>query len=625
MSEIAGFLVAVCVVMPWLGICLTMAMMILSARAGRAASAITEGSVLCSCLAALCLAMVFKDQQSASSTGVWFEISGGVSVEFGWSVDRTKAIWIAVSTGIAWLTMQVSPRRDQLTAVSITTAMVAASTVGLVLSTGLIQLLLCWMAVSLSTLAHVGWCSPGSLSVRGVRRAIIASLPGDILLLWAILAVSLAGRCGSFAELSLPATFGRLAAGNPTLPGVIGCLVILSVLPRCGLFPCFGWHQDADQWDRRSFLVIYGIGFVPASIWVLLKFHPLLTSDVPLGLLGGLGTLGAMLAAFTACGQANFRRRVAFLLAAQAGIAMATLGSGHREAVHLCAWHQCAAMIATFVLMIAPTSGPRPVRIFQLCAALSLAGVLPLAGGVLQQNFVELNARPIVWSPVRPEADNPDSPVDALTPVNSPAELVAAALPPRWMWICGMWITQLLTAFAIARSLTQPAELPAHMAGNATSPLAIWSAGLGATMLLLTATTARLAGEIVRPASPDSLIRLIIGQACPLMGLLAGFWTGRVGTSTSHDDSFVRLAREGLYVNYAWQSLLAWSTAFADRVAGRWMSANAVDQAWAWLTVRVSALMGTQIESLQISEAGFYVAAVLLSTATLLLTLILVA
>ena len=125
----------------------------------------------------------------------------------------------------------------------------------------------------------------------------------------------------------------KLSENNPALLGFIGCLLVLSVLGRSGLFPCFGWHRDAAAWSRPIWAMVYLVGYVPTAAWLLFRVHPLVAaSNESLALLSGLSTLGAVLGAFVACGQRPQRSELAFLVTAQLGVVYAALAGGLFEA-----------------------------------------------------------------------------------------------------------------------------------------------------------------------------------------------------------------------------------------------------------------------------------------------------
>ena len=302
MTGIAESLMVLSATAPLVGALVGLIMIVCKAQSGRLAAMSASVGLLVSFVSSVGLIAVLSgvlggpDAQHMASykLGTWLDLTGlrRLHIDWGLQADQSTAIWIAVLGGLAWLTVVLSDREadeESNTAFAITTALVLAATIGFVLSSGIVQMLTCWTAVSLMTLLMAGWSSRAGASVQGMRRAVQAGLPGDILLLWAALWMAQAGGLTSFVDISSTEGLAHLGAGNPALPGVIGCLLVLGVLGRCGLFPCFGWHHEAAVWDARTCIVVYGVGYVPSAVWMLLKCYPLLAaSEVSLTLLGGL-------------------------------------------------------------------------------------------------------------------------------------------------------------------------------------------------------------------------------------------------------------------------------------------------------------------------------------------------
>lgn len=585
-----------------------------------------------SCISAIALAVVLGSQSGSQSMahriGTWLQLSGSrhVQIDWGLTADLPAAIWIAVLSGVAWVNVVVNRPESgdgNSPAFSIASGLVVASTIGFVLSTGLVQMLTCWTAISLSTLMLVGWTSTQGVSIQGMRRAVQAGLPGDILLLWSILLIGRVSGSDSFAAVLSPTGLVRLGAGNPAFPGLIGCVLVLSALGRCGLFPCFGWNQGAAHWDARICTVVYGIAYVPSALWMLLKFQPLLTSDVSASLLGGVGALGAVLGAFVACGQDDPRRRLGYLLTAQTGILMTSLGSGLSAAVPLCAWRQCWLSMGALVLLIACRSTGRFSRLAVWCAALSMAGLFPFSGSWSQQGLVELNAQQVsVASPL--DIDNsPDTTVDgSQLQDDRPPEVPSNVREPRWEWMVGIWVAQGLSAFAVVKIACQ--GLPAQR--TRVGLLASIALQLGIVLLLIGGPCAWWWGIVSLPTTLDPTIRFAIGQGIALFGLFAGWQVDRRSLSQSPRgwEAISRLSRQRLYVDQIVERMMEGPNWLIQQLS-RQPGSVAVERAWSWMFVRSAAWLGLQFESLQVGRVDFYVASILLGTVTLLLTLILAA
>ncbi len=656
MTGVAAALMVMSAAAPLVGALVGLIIIACNAQWRRAAALSASIGLLVSFVSSACLIAALTGELSGPDglhtasykLGTWLDLTGlrRLHVDWGLQADQSAAIWIAVLSGLAWLTVVLSNQEaddDSATAFAITTALVLAATIGFVLSSGIVQMLTCWTALSLTTLLMAGWSSRAGASVQGMRRAVQAGLPGDILLLWPALWMAQAGGLTSFADISSTEGLARLGAGNPALPGVIGCLLVLGVLGRCGLFPCFGWHHEASAWDARVCIVVYGIGFVPSAVWLLLKCYPLLaTFDVPLTLLGGLGTLGAVVGAFVACGQDDRHRRLAYLLAAQTGVLLAGLGSGLNASVGACVIHQCSVSVAAFVLFAGSRHGSAAAnhsRAAAWCAALSLAGLIPFSGGWSQQGLIELNMHPVSWtSTSTAESHSPavNTESAAAQPrVSDSLDILPDQSVPHWGWICGLWLAQGLSAYAAIRAIGPDA---ARATDSTRSPVSLsppraadWLVNSAAVFLLIGGPCGWLLGLVSFPNSPDALLRIAIGQSAAIAGLLAGWQAERAAKSanglarpTNRWEFLARLSRQRLYVDDVVRQILTGPRALAQLVSG-WLGPSVVDRCWTGMIVRNAAWLGTQVETLHVERADFYVATIILGTVTLLLTLVLVA
>ncbi len=389
MNDLAPWLVLCTVGLPLIGVLTAALLLLANGRSGRengntTASACVQFTMFAACCSALLLIALLSGAFGARlemalwRVGTVLELEGPRPLRMEWAfrMDLFSAAWIAALNGLSGLVLvaarrgirigasitvaswRMLPASEPTLAASATTVISApvlsvkpraalAVTVGLlnsaatmlVMSNSLVQLLVCWGAVSLATWQLVGWTSRETDGSSAIRRAITTGFCADGMLVLAVLLMGI--TCQTFVIDRIVSAEGLAALGehNPALPGFIGCLLVLSVLGRSGLFPCFGWHAGASTWDRPVWAMIYLVGYVPAAVWLLLRFQPLIASaDAPLALLGGLSTLAAVLGAFVACGQAHPRSASAFLVTSQIGVAYAALAGGLFDAESWRAW-----------------------------------------------------------------------------------------------------------------------------------------------------------------------------------------------------------------------------------------------------------------------------------------------
>lgn len=296
--------------------------------------------ILCGGLSSLLLCATLNgllgrcDDVVAWRIGTVLEIAGPrpLKVEWAWRADAMAAGWLTVLSGLSgWMLLRAprdasSSSRESFAAL---VALVHGAAVGFVLSANLVQMLWHWWGLALSLWLMMGWTSTHAEAAPAMRRAILTGLATEGCLCLAVLLLGANSRTLMIDGILSSDGLALLGERNPALPGFVGCLLVLGVLGRSGLFPCFGWHRGAAAWEWPQWTMVYLAAYVPSAVWLLWRFHPLVaSSEASLAVLGGLGTLGAVVGAFVACGQEEPRRAAAFLVTAQVGVVLAAMSCG---------------------------------------------------------------------------------------------------------------------------------------------------------------------------------------------------------------------------------------------------------------------------------------------------------
>lgn len=355
MNGVASWLVLALVSLPALGVLMALALRAsASSRAQVVAAFVRWGIFACFIASMALLAILSGSLGTTQATATWslgtawsFDGPTPLRVDWAWQVNLFSAGWIAVLSGLTWLALTSVPHNadgSDRGARDIATGLLLIAAVSLVLSVELVPMLFCWGAISLATSVLTAVDSNSEESSRANRRMILTGLCSDGLLVLAVLLMCT--TCGTTVIDNVLSSDGlaKLAQRTPALPGFIGCLLVLGVLGRGGLFPCFGWHVAASGWNRTTWTMVYVAGYVPSMLWILIRFQPLIARyEVSLSLLGGLGTLGAVLGSFVACGQREQRVAWAYLVTSQFGVVMAALSSGLFDVAFLQAWWNGAA------------------------------------------------------------------------------------------------------------------------------------------------------------------------------------------------------------------------------------------------------------------------------------------
>lgn len=625
MNDVAPWLAALMIDAPMLGAFIGLVLLLCRGQWSQRGDMVATLGIITGAVAAICLATILLLNPSGvgvvscpfGAWGVW----NGLNLGFGLLADLNSSIWVAtisgLAAGITWHHSCVTRQRQTINEAStvffaINVAILVAISAGLTLSSSLMQMVICWMLLSPVTLILVGSTSSLGSASLGMQRTIQIGLIGDLLLLWGVMLIELTTGTDSLAKSLSTVGLQRLGVDS-ALPGLIGALLVLSLVGRCGLFPAFGWHIAASEWKGDLAAVIYGIGLVPSATWIAIKCQPLIaSSELPLLLLGVLGTLGAVLGLFVSCRQVDPYRRLAWLLSSQVGVIFAGLGSGQPAAVSAGIWYQCAMSISAVILFLSLDHGDsRPVTSnhrFQLrivavgCAAFSIAGFFPGAGAWTQRVLLEVNMQPLSWG-AEEESDDETSTNDVTDEKVEVTSLQQGK--PNWGWIGGLWLVQGLTAFSVSQIFR---AIVRNNGSEVTKDFVIESAAL---LLVIAAPCPWLLGEISIPSTTGELVRFAIGQMIVVTGLVIGsqLTPETMGphaanrTTMSSGDVVVRSPLE--WIERAF--LTNWIEQIVARLAGRCL---------AWV--------GSLTELLHVEHVEFLLVIPLLGTSVLLLTLFLI-
>ena len=337
MTTIAAWLLLLTVGLPTVGVLVAVILTSLAKpREGSAIFSVRLGIFASISAAFVLLLLLIGVIEAPVPEAVWpigtaLELSGPKPIRIAWGLraDLISVSWIMIVSILAFGTL--SSVRTGLQgccggSLAITAGTLHVSVVALAMSTSFPQLLFFWGAVLLATWTMVGWSTPTDDSTHSFRHAAITSLVSDGPLVLAVLLMSVTCRTMLLDEVLSVEGMTALRRDNPFLPGSIGTLLVLSLWGRSGLFPCFLWNQSSTAWDPPIWRMVYFVAYVPSSLWLLLRFYPVIaSSEASLALLGGLGMLGAVVGAFVACGQIEPRGIASFLVTSQVGVVFAAV------------------------------------------------------------------------------------------------------------------------------------------------------------------------------------------------------------------------------------------------------------------------------------------------------------
>lgn len=214
------------------------------------------------------------------------------------------------------------------------------TTVGIVLATNFLQLLLFWFMLSMGmNLLHEVQFAPDVPPEKQSRHWWGWNAFSDGMLLLATFLIGTNFKTLDFLPCLHPEVIQAVQAKNSAaLPG-IGAALFFAAVPRLGLFPASALILCNQRcWSTRS-LAALNLLAIPAGLFLLLRCAPFfLAVPANQGLLIQIGTVSALLTVFSAVSLArgqHLDRFLYWLSATVAGLAVALLGMEPSGSLHL--------------------------------------------------------------------------------------------------------------------------------------------------------------------------------------------------------------------------------------------------------------------------------------------------
>lgn len=278
----------------------------------------------------------------------------------------------------------------------------AASMQGLVLADDIIVMFVFWELTTICSFFLIG--ISGTSATRPAVRTYILTAMGGLALLAAV--IMLVVRTGTTVLSDILADDSWRQ--DETFLLVVVALVVLGVFTKSAQFPFHYWLPDAMAASTPVSTYLHAATMVKAGIYLAMRFSPAF-AGVPLWtvLLVSFGLVTAILGAVFALQRHDLKELLAYSTVSQLGLIVAVIGVGTPTALAAAAVHTLAhAMFkaALFMLIgvIDTQAGTRDIRelrglrrampvtaVLTLLAALSMAGIPPLAGFVSKEGLFQ--------------------------------------------------------------------------------------------------------------------------------------------------------------------------------------------------------------------------------------------
>ena len=217
-------------------------------------------------------------------------------------------------------------------------SLLAAGTLGLIVSGNLLMLFLCWETLGLCSYLLIGLRFDDEAVYRAGLRAFLVTKVGDVFLLLGLCLLYAATGSLAYDDVFSAGTLARLARtsfpliGGLSLPALptIALLIFGAVVSQAAQFPLHVWLLDAVEGPTPASAIIQAVATAPAGVYLMARCSPLYTAvggEVQTVMMA-FGVFTALFGALTAIAQDDVRRVLACSTISQLGYAVAALSAG---------------------------------------------------------------------------------------------------------------------------------------------------------------------------------------------------------------------------------------------------------------------------------------------------------
>ena len=196
---------------------------------------------------------------------------------------------------------------------------------GIVLADNLLLLLMFWELTSLGSFLLIGYWHPRTDARRGARLALTVTAGGGLALLGGFLL--LGHIVGSF-ELSAVLAAGDTVKQHPDYLAIL-LLILLGVFTKSAQFPLHFWLPQAMAAPTPVSAYLHSATMVKAGVFLLARLFPVLADTDPwFFLVGGVGLLTLLFAAYAALFQHDIKGLLAYSTVSHLGLITLLFGLG---------------------------------------------------------------------------------------------------------------------------------------------------------------------------------------------------------------------------------------------------------------------------------------------------------
>ncbi len=211
------------------------------------------------------------------------------------------------------------------------------SMLGLVLSPNLFQTYVFWELVGISSYLLIGYWYKKPSASMAAKKAFIMNRIGDVGLLLGVIAVSyfMYQYSGAldlatlpFANISDIGTY-LYSYTNDFIFAIICILLLFGSFAKSAQFPLHTWLADAMEGPTPVSALIHSATMVAAGVYLIARLYPIYSlNDFVMNFIAIIGLITALICAYFAITQNDFKRILAYSTNSQLGLMFLALGAG---------------------------------------------------------------------------------------------------------------------------------------------------------------------------------------------------------------------------------------------------------------------------------------------------------
>ena len=300
----------------------------------RASAAIGVGSVGLAALATAWALLTFSGDSQGFTLWTWVSV-GEFQPTMGVVVDRLSLVMMSIITGVGFLihlfAVWYMVGEAGITRFYAWMNLFVFSMLVLVLADNLLLLFLGWEGVGLCSYGLIGYYYQNEANGRAAFKAFIVTRTGDVFLALGLFLIFV--ELGTLDIGLVLEQAPRVWAEGSVTANLAALLVLGGALGKSAQVPLHTWLPDAMAGPTPVSALIHAATMVTAGVYLIARLNGLflLAPDV-MWLVGIIGALSLLLAAFAALAQTDIKRVLAYSTMSQIGYMFLALGVGAFDA-----------------------------------------------------------------------------------------------------------------------------------------------------------------------------------------------------------------------------------------------------------------------------------------------------